>query len=195
MKLDFSGVTEPMANNVAVNLTSQQGVVVDKLKANTVQINAAADDIWFNDAVVGERMELATNQATVLDARRHTSIADADILLNTESKSFDFSLIDKNMVGIENLVYKSSDITYNEGFNTLNIGIGTASYQMAKEQERQALAHEGFLVGEENGKNGQGIAARGYTQEELVDATRLFDEKSESEEKISADEEKESTKE
>lgn len=192
MKLDFSGATQPMANNVAVNLASQQGVVVDKLKANTVQINAATDDIWFTDALVGERLELATNQATVLDARRHTSIANADILLNTESDRFDFSLVNKDMTGIENLVYKSSEITYNGGLNKLNIGVNTASYQMAQAQERQALTHRGILAGEENGKHGQAIVVRGYTQEELVDVSKLVEKKSESEEKTAVDESKES---
>jgi len=194
MKLDFSGATQPMANHVAVNLTSEQGVVVDKLKTNTAQIKAATDDIWFTDALVGERMDLSTNQVKVLDARRHTSIADADILLNTEGEEFDFSLVAKNMVGVENLVHKSSKITYDEGFNTLNIGIDTVSYQMAKEQERQVLAHEGSLVGEENGKDGQAIVFRGLTQGNLVDVTKLVDEKSDSEEKTAVDGDKDNTK-
>ncbi len=162
MNLDLSGATSPMANNIAVNLTSQQGVVVDNLKANTVQMNAATDDIWFTNALVGRQLELATNQATVLDARRHTSIAAANILLNTEAELFNFSLVGKNMTGIENLVYKSSDITYNEGFNTLNIGINSAAYQM--DQGRLQLAPDGIA---------NAFNTSVYRQENLVDITKL----------------------
>lgn len=193
MTLNLGGATQARANHLAVNLTAEQGVIFDQLNVNTAQINAAVDDIWFTDAVVGNRMELATNQATILDARRHTSIADANILLNTESDRFNFSLVKKDMAGIENLVYKPSNITYNGGFNTLNIGINTVAYQMSKEQERHSLANNGLLAGEENGRNGQGLFARGPAQETLVDVTKLVGEEPSNEEEIRVDGEKKST--
>ena len=143
-----SGTTQEMAKNVVMGMSSEQGIIMNNLKANEVALDAKADTIAFNNYTAGGNMTLTTNKVTVNNSTVHTDLTSADILMSTQGKTVSFIVDDKTYSGPK-ILHKANDVIIKDAFKD-DLALNNLMHEMAlNHKSNKNAAHNLTLPGKE----------------------------------------------